>query len=189
MTEQLSIHDMPRETPQDYAAIFMAARERGMPVSAARNYIKAYDGCQSEIERMMLAELGLCPFGYYNDMNEVQFQDDLQDRAKFYGDNAIIVPQARLRPLPYRVDFLVLLNPRGRHPTIPTLVIECDGHDYHERTKEQASRDRKRDRDIQNLGVPILRFTGSEIWRDAAECAAQVDVFGARMLERIWGLN
>lgn len=59
----------------------------------------------------------------------------------------------------YRCDFLLtssLFNVRG-------IVVECDGHLFHERTKEQAARDRKRDRKMQNLGYVVLRFTGSEI--------------------------
>lgn len=61
----------------------------------------------------------------------------------------------------YRIDFWI----RHRHCPSP-IFIECDGHDFHERTKEQAERDRAKDRAIQAAGIPILRFTGREIWRD-----------------------
>jgi hypothetical protein len=54
------------------------------------------------------------------------------------------------------------------------LIVECDGHDFHERTKEQAARDRDRDRQAQLAGIEIFRFTGSEIWRDPLGCATQV---------------
>jgi very-short-patch-repair endonuclease len=54
------------------------------------------------------------------------------------------------------------------------LIVECDGHDFHERTKEQAKRDRSRDRLAQCQGIPILRFTGSEIWNDPLGCGYQV---------------
>jgi hypothetical protein len=54
------------------------------------------------------------------------------------------------------------------------LIVECDGHDFHERTKAQAKRDRSRDRKWQQQGVPVFRFTGSEIWTDPLECARQV---------------
>jgi very-short-patch-repair endonuclease len=50
-------------------------------------------------------------------------------------------------------------------------ILECDGHDYHERTKEQAAHDRQRDRAIQALGIMVIRFTGSEIHKDADKCA------------------
>lgn len=65
-----------------------------------------------------------------------------------------------------RVD-LVLVGPKSR------VVIECDGHDYHERTKEQARRDREKDRAFQRAGWIIARFTGSEIYADAEKCACE----------------
>ena len=54
------------------------------------------------------------------------------------------------------------------------LIIEADGHDFHERTKEQSAADKKRDRDLTALGWTPIRFTGSEIHRDALECASEV---------------
>lgn len=81
-------------------------------------------------------------------------------------------PDVQLRqqvPLgPYRVDFL--LSPRSG----PGIVVEADGHDFHDRTREQAERDRRRDRELQRAGFLVLRFTGREIYRDAARCAAEV---------------
>jgi len=53
-------------------------------------------------------------------------------------------------------------------------AIECDGFDYHERTKQQAAYDRSRDRELLIAGVPTLRFTGSEIHADAHRCAMDV---------------
>ncbi len=56
--------------------------------------------------------------------------------------------------------------------TIPDFYIETqnkkicvytDGHTYHERTEYQAVRDRTIDRDLQNLGYIVLRYTTSEI--------------------------
>lgn len=67
---------------------------------------------------------------------------------------------------PYRADF-TLGDKAG-----PVLVIECDGHEFHERTKDQASRDRRRDREILDMvGLITVRFTGREIWQDAEDCA------------------
>lgn len=53
------------------------------------------------------------------------------------------------------------------------VLVECDGHDFHERTKEQARRDRQRDRKLQSAGYRVLRFTGSEVWADPAKCARE----------------
>ena len=43
------------------------------------------------------------------------------------------------------------------------ICIYTDGHTYHERTEYQAVRDRSIDRELQNLGYVVLRFTTSEI--------------------------
>lgn len=83
----------------------------------------------------------------------------------------LLVPQYEWNG--YRIDF-ALRAPWFRFKWI---FIECDGHNFHERTKEQAARDRAKDRDIQSAGIPILRFTGSEIHRDLSGCGEQVFSF------------
>lgn len=71
----------------------------------------------------------------------------------------------------HRVDFLV----GWTYQDYPTrIIVECDGHNFHERTKEQAQKDRAKDRDWQNAGYRVMRFTGSEIYRDAFKCAREV---------------
>ena len=73
----------------------------------------------------------------------------------------------------YRIDFCF------RHTLAPDklLFVECDGHDFHERTKEQAEYDRSKDRAIQAAGIPVLRFTGREIWRDPGNVAMEIFQF------------
>ena len=72
----------------------------------------------------------------------------------------------------YRVDFLLRMS--LAEGASVNFVIECDGHEFHERTKEQAARDRARDRKLQSLGYTVFRFTGSEIWRSPANCAYEI---------------
>lgn len=73
----------------------------------------------------------------------------------------------------YRVDFLLVVE--CFHETKSRFIaIECDGHDFHEKTKRQAGRERAREREIQAAGITVLRFTGSEIFRDANRCASEV---------------
>lgn len=77
----------------------------------------------------------------------------------------------------FRVDFLVSVwqfkQPKKKH----SAIVECDGHDFHERTKHQASEDKKRDRKLQGMGYNVLRFTGSDIWKDPTQCAQDVKDF------------
>ncbi|MCX6922700.1 MAG: DUF559 domain-containing protein [Verrucomicrobia bacterium] len=54
------------------------------------------------------------------------------------------------------------------------MIVECDGHDFHEKTKEQARCDKERDRNLQSLGYPVYRYTGSEIYADVFQGAAEV---------------
>jgi very-short-patch-repair endonuclease len=78
---------------------------------------------------------------------------------------------------PYRVDFLIgslWSEPDGEDRREHWIAVECDGHDFHEKTKEQAQRDKARDRFLVSSGVKVMRFTGSEIWRDPTLCAIEV---------------
>jgi very-short-patch-repair endonuclease len=74
----------------------------------------------------------------------------------------------------YRVDFLIYPQDENKNTTIPHIIVECDGHEFHERTKDQAQRDKKRDRELQKAGLRVLRFTGSEIFEDPDGCAKEV---------------
>lgn len=65
------------------------------------------------------------------------------------------------------------------------IAIECDGHDFHERTPEQAQRDKSRDRFLSEQGWIVLRFTGREITRDARSCALQaINAFKAATMRQ-----
>lgn len=65
---------------------------------------------------------------------------------------------------PYRLDFAIPEK---------LIAIELDGHDYH-KTKEQRTHDAKRDRYLAELGWTVLRFTGTEIYRDPKSCVDQI---------------
>lgn len=80
--------------------------------------------------------------------------------------SAAVFPQVRIGR--FVVDFFVAYD-KG-DGTTGGIVIECDGHDFHEKTKEQAAHDKARDRDLQSRGYRVFRFTGSEIHRDPVAC-------------------
>lgn len=70
----------------------------------------------------------------------------------------------------YRVDFCI----EYILPKVFKLVVECDGHEYHEKTKEQAAKDKKRDRQLIKEGYHVIHFTGSEIYKDPYSCMKYV---------------
>lgn len=73
------------------------------------------------------------------------------------------------------VDFLIT-SPNKKIDGMQ-VVIELDGHQFHERTSVQATRDRARDRAMLKNGVTVLRFAGAEVVRDARRCIREVMEF------------
>lgn len=125
---------------------------------------------------------------------EAQFFDALLDAAQSWywvepGDGSHPAPLLRIGGdrdvfvfrdvalLAYRVDFvLVQCRPGGQRVV---LAIECDGHDFHDRTKQQAAYDRARDRELLlRKQIVTVRFTGSEIFHSSERCAHEaIDIF------------
>jgi very-short-patch-repair endonuclease len=65
-----------------------------------------------------------------------------------------------------RVDFVVWYDGRA-------VVVELDGPDYH-KTREQRTKDAKRDRWLGARGIRVVRFTGSEVHADPAGCVREL---------------
>lgn len=96
------------------------------------------------------------------------------DTSLGLGDDVhILYPQAKIGP--YTADFVLFHKHVGTEEPCNVVVVECDGHDFHEKTKQQASHDKKRDRFMQSRGFLIARFSGSDIWRDANACVSELD--------------
>ena len=53
-------------------------------------------------------------------------------------------------------------------------VIEIDGHEWHEKTKEQAMRDKCKDRAYIKNGYIPIHFTGSEVFHNPENCVKEV---------------
>lgn len=81
-------------------------------------------------------------------------------------DGLVLVPQYAWSY--YRSDWAIL-NP-SRHGA---LLIECDGKDFHT-SADQKSHDQRKDAAALDRGYLTMRFTGSEIFRDADRCAQKI---------------
>ena len=91
----------------------------------------------------------------------------------------VLIPQYQIGT--YRVDFVAYMAiPEHCQPEM--VVIECDGHDFHDRDKKQRSYEKRRDRDLQKKGFKVFRFTGSDITADPYECASEIIEIVARRL-------
>ena len=72
----------------------------------------------------------------------------------------------------YRLDFYFIVKYKNQETKY--FGIECDGYEFHQKTKEQVECDNQRQRDLQNEGIEIIRFSGSEIWNNPEKCAEEV---------------
>jgi very-short-patch-repair endonuclease len=136
------------------------SRLRGKFVKACSDY------CESPIEEIMLAALLWAPLGC---ACRRKLQTCFSGRAPLTG--IVITPQHEISG--YRVDFAISVN---RPATAEVrVVVECDGHAFHEKTREQAVKDKQRDRELQIAGWKVFRFSGSEIWNDAVACCGDID--------------
>ena len=75
----------------------------------------------------------------------------------------------------YIPDFSIpVIDVKGPKTSGKMFAIECDGHDFHEKTKEQATHDKQRERDLIAEGYIVIRFSDSEIYRNPFKCASEV---------------
>lgn len=102
-------------------------------------------------------------------VNPHQDVNDAKSWAAFHRGTVVVVNELPIEGTKYTADaWAYRLGAIGKG-----VIVEFDGHDFHERTKEQAEHDKKRDRKLTSLGYQILRFTGREVWRDPMACAME----------------
>lgn len=143
----------------------------------------------SPIEKLFFSALRLmCRFKIteYSDLYVLKDgidEDALKEtiRERFDVMTALLVrPQADVDG--HCVDFLIqaFFGVFGLGGGWRYLIVECDGHDFHEKTKEQARRDKSRDRLAVVNGYDCFRFTGFEIWRNPLGCAKEIHEWAIR---------
>ena len=78
-----------------------------------------------------------------------------------------LYPQAEIKveDKTYRVDFVLYGDILGNKK----VVVECDGHEWHS-SKRQIAYDNQRQRDLENKGIIVIRFSGTEIFNDEIKC-------------------
>lgn len=79
----------------------------------------------------------------------------------------------------YRLDFAKIINHNLKRNKLLKIAIELDGHDFH-KTKEQRTNDTERQHNLELDGWKVIRFTGSQIYKDLNHC---VDV-AAKLIDK-----
>ncbi len=130
------------------------------------------------------------PFFQYPD--SVEDDKYYPDGLKWYEPNNIrarraierhlieLYPQFEIKDensiLKYRLDFAIFYPRTDESGDKIKIAIECDGHDFHEKTKEQAQQDKEKDKFLQSKGWLIAKFTGLEIYqKDLYELIQEID--------------
>lgn len=118
-------------------------------------------GCESPIEQLLAIELEdigiekMIDYNPYVDVITIEKQKEIIAKGN-----------------KYRVDFLIPVYYTNQEGIV--FVIECDGHEFHQKTKKQVEQDNKRQRDLQEEGYEVIRFSGTEIYHKPYQCAVTV---------------
>lgn len=64
------------------------------------------------------------------------------------------------------------------------VAIECDGHEFHQKTKLQVARDNERELALKMHGYDVIRFSGSQIYNDPLGCAEKAFKYIANLIEQ-----
>lgn len=121
--------------------------------------------CESPIERLMALAL----FEQVN-CNYISMKLEKLNLDVVEIDNQYVL---NIDKKQYITDFAVMVWNRLTHEG-NRFIVECDGHDFHEKTVEQVRKDKERERNIIKDGNILIRFSGSEIYNDSEKCASEV---------------
>lgn len=66
----------------------------------------------------------------------------------------------------YRVDFVLRQYRIGPEDILTPLVVELDGHEFHDKNKIQRAYEKSRGRFLVKSGFRVIHFTGSEVVAD-----------------------
>ena len=65
------------------------------------------------------------------------------------------------------------------------LAIECDGYEFHQKTKEQVQKDNEREYDLKMAGYEVLRFSGTQIYNNPLKCAEDTYNYIMKKIEEV----
>ena len=135
---------------------------------------------ESPIEDMFWIAMNAMCVADYEDFNP---SPELRKGEAVFPPGIYVYPQKKIGT--FRVDFFVFREPHVEVQRTPPIVVELDGHDFHDKDKKQRAYEKSRDRFLVKQGYRVLHFTGSEIVADPFKAAYEVMCLlcGARFSE------
>lgn len=138
------------------------------------NPILGVDECKSPIEKIFYVAFEIvCLFR----------RDELPD----FVDCMYSYPQLEIETNAHRYIADFSIGAENEEGIYTILLVECDGHEFHQKTKKQVEHDNTRQYELKMVGYDILRFSGSQIYNDPFKCAN--DVFDYALLKLNGGKN
>lgn len=119
-----------------------------------------FDSCKSPIEKILWMAFNIV---------KTLRSDELPQSCMGF----IVEPQYEIETdnHKYYVDFYIVLASLCNDVDV---VVECDGHEFHQKTKEQVTHDNEREYEIKKAGYDVLRFSGSQIYNAPFKCANDI---------------
>lgn len=152
--------------PQRAKAMFFAAlqhitiHEEDKLLNFIMEWGEDYVSCKSPIEKIFFLAFNIVRMFRSN-----EFPD--------YVVGISVFPQFEVETesKKYCADFYIVVE--GYKDEID-IIVECDGHDFHEKTKKQVAYNNEREYAIKKAGYDILRFSGSQIYENPFKCANDI---------------
>lgn len=152
-------------------------------------YLELFSEAPKKVQQLLMMPLTIEAFypDYWNDESikspiEQIFITAFEIYCKYNNKESIyLFPQREViyNEKKYYIDFefksdyylscLVLGDKIKNHKL--KLAIECDGYEFHQKTKEQVQKDNEREYDLKMAGYEILRFSGTQIYNNPLKCA------------------
>lgn len=95
---------------------------------------------------------------YLEAQQEIELSEDVRRRADFCL---------------FCTDRELLLAAEKQGLLWTPILIEIDGHAFHEKTREQVTERNQRDRDLQIAGFPVIHFSYDELVREPHRCVGE----------------
>ena len=130
-------------------------------------FVSCIEGPESPIEDLFLIAVHAQCQAEYIEVNRGPTL--YQDGGPAMHDGIYVRPQVVIGS--FRVDFVLSQIGIGPEEFLRPIVVELDGHAFHDKDKKQRAYEKARDRFLVKQGFRVLHFTGSEVVADPHKVA------------------
>lgn len=126
---------------------------------------------KSPIEQMFYCAFLIVAEHQYEEINQEPYWD-IKKKDWVLLPGVYISEQVKIGK--FRADFVASQRAHDKSRESLPVVVELDGHQFHDRNKEQRSYEKARDRFFTRQGYRVVHFTGSDIVKDPYAAAWEV---------------